>query len=85
MTKAENRAAAKAYHQERMQKFDEEARAKAVEAELVELDRIRRYFMQSRLGHTRQLIDAIDDYVGQITGDRTALHAKPSGIGPSKR
>ena len=28
---------------------------------------------------------AIDDYVEQLTGDRTALHAKPSGIGPTNR
>jgi hypothetical protein len=24
---------------------------------------------------------AIDDYAGEITGDRTALHAKPASIG----
>lgn len=77
MTKAENRAAAMAYHQERIRKIDEEARVKAVEAELVELDRLRSYLIKSRtLGHPRPLIDAIDDYVEQITGDRTKLHAK---------
>lgn len=85
MTKAENRAAAKAWHYERMRQRTEEARAEAIKAELVELDRFRRYLMQIRLGHTRPMIDAIDDYAEQITGDRTALHAKPSGIGPSKR
>ncbi|MCP3399917.1 hypothetical protein [Bradyrhizobium sp. CCGB20] len=54
-----------------------EARAIAVEAELAELDRLRRFLIRERtLGHTRPLIDAIDDYVEQITGDRTALHAK---------
>ncbi len=36
------------------------------------------------LGHTRPLIDAIDDYVEEVTGDRTALHAKSSSIGPAK-
>jgi hypothetical protein len=77
MTKAENRAAAKAYHQERMRQRDEEARAKAIETELVELDRLRSYLIKNRtLGYTPPLIDAIDDYVEQITGDRTALHAK---------
>jgi hypothetical protein len=82
MTKAENRAAAKAYHQERMRKLNEEWRAKAVEAELVELDRLRRYLIRERtLGHVRPLIEAIDDYVEQITGDRTRLHAKSSSIG----
>jgi hypothetical protein len=82
MTKAENRAAAKAYHQERMRKIDEGARAKAVEAELVELDRLRRYLIRERtLGYVRPLINAIDDYVEQITGDRTRLHAKNHSIG----
>ncbi|MET4071935.1 hypothetical protein ABID58_006759 [Bradyrhizobium sp. S3.2.6] len=82
MTKAENRAAAKAYHQERMRKIDEGARAKAVESELVELDRLRRYLIRERtLGYVRPLINAIDDYVEQITGDRTRLHAKNHSIG----
>lgn len=85
MTKAENRAAAKAWHEERQRQRAEEARAETVKAALVELDRFRRYLMQSRLGHAQALVDAIDDYAGQITGDRTALHAKPSSIGPAKR
>lgn len=77
MTKAENRAAARAYHQERMRQHAEEARAIAVKAELVELERLRNYLIKNRtLGHGRPLIDAIDDYVEQITGDRTTLHAK---------
>lgn len=49
------------------------------------LDRFRRFLMQSRLGHTSSLIDTIDDYVEQITGDRTALHAKSSSIGLGQR
>lgn len=54
-----------------------EARAKALKAELVELDRLRSYFIRSRiLGHARPLIDAIDDYVEQITVDRTRLHTQ---------
>lgn len=85
MTKAENRAAAKAWHEERQRQRAAEARAETVKAELAELDRFRRYLMQSRMGHTRLMIDAIDDYAEQITGDRTALHAKSSGIGPSNR
>ncbi|MET4384380.1 t-SNARE complex subunit (syntaxin) [Bradyrhizobium sp. F1.4.3] len=77
MTKAENRAAAKAWHEERERRHAEEARAEAAKAELVELDRLRSYLIKSRtLGHVRPLIDAIDDYVEQITGDRTTLHAK---------
>lgn len=47
MTKAENRAAAKAYHQERMRKLDEEAHAKAAKAELVELDPLRCYLIKN--------------------------------------
>lgn len=85
MTKAENRAAAKAWHEERRRQHAEEARAEAVKAELVELNRLRCYLIRERtLGHTRPLIDAIDDYVEQITGDRTALHEKSSSIGPKR-
>lgn len=85
MTKAENRAAAKGWHEERERQRRELARTEAVKAELVELDRFRRYLVQSRLGHTRPMIDAIDDYAEQITGDRTAQHAKSSSIGPGQR
>ena len=82
MTKAENRAAAKAWSEERRRQRDAEWRAKLVDAELVELDRLRRYLIRERtLGHARPLIEAIDDYVEQITGDRTRLHAKSSSIG----
>lgn len=77
MTKAENRAAAKAWHEDRMRQRAAEARTEAVKAELVELDRLRSYLIKNRtLGHARPLIEAIDDYVEQITGDRTALHTK---------
>ncbi|MBB4362157.1 hypothetical protein GGD65_003182 [Bradyrhizobium sp. CIR18] len=54
----------------------------AIEAELNELDRLRRYLIRERtLGPSRQLVDAIDDYVEQLTGDRTKLHARSSSIG----
>ncbi|TYL80837.1 hypothetical protein FXB40_47530 [Bradyrhizobium rifense] len=80
MTKAENRAAAKAYHKERMRRFDEEAEAERVKADLAELDRLRRYLIfgrQARRGGDREkLTKAIDDYVEEMTGDRTTLHAK---------
>lgn len=84
MPKAENRAAAKAWHEELMRQRAAEARAEAAKAELDELDRFRRYLMQGRLGHTLPLIEAIDDYAEQITGDRTALHSKPFSIGPQR-
>jgi hypothetical protein len=45
MTKVENRAAAKAYHQERMRKLDEKAEAERIKADLAELDRLRRYLI----------------------------------------
>ncbi|WP_375791060.1 hypothetical protein ACE102_01310 [Bradyrhizobium sp. vgs-9] len=79
MTKAENRAAARAYHQERMRQRDEEARARDVAADLTELGRLRHYLIFGRKDHRadrEQLISAIDDYVGEMTGDRTALHAQ---------
>lgn len=79
MTKAENRAAARAYHQERMHKLDEQARAADIAADLAELDRLRRYLIFNRRAHgadAEKLRSAIDDYVGELTGDRTALHAK---------
>ncbi|WLB58478.1 hypothetical protein [Bradyrhizobium japonicum] len=79
MTKAENRAAAKAWHQERMRKRDEEARVADIAADLAELDRLRRYLIFGRRAHgadAEKLRSAIDDYVEQLTGDRTALHVK---------
>lgn len=81
MTKRENRAAAKVWHEERERQRHELAQAEAVKAELAELDRFRRYLMQNRLGHTWPLIEAIDDYAEQITGDRTSLHAHNHSIG----
>ena len=49
----------------------------AVEVELVELGRLHRYLTRERtLGYVRPLIGAIDDYVEQITGDRTTLHTR---------
>ncbi|UQD69338.1 hypothetical protein JEY40_25335 [Bradyrhizobium japonicum] len=79
MTKAENRAAARAYHQERMRQRDEEARARDVAADLTELGRLRHYLIFGRKDHRadrEKLISAIDDYVDEMTGDRTALHAQ---------
>ncbi|MDI3563924.1 hypothetical protein [Bradyrhizobium sp. Arg816] len=79
MTKAENRAAARAYYQERMRKLDEQSRAADVAADLAELGRLRNYLIFKRRagGADREkLMNAIDDYVGEMTGDRTALHAK---------
>ena len=85
MTKAENRAAAKAWHEERERQRREAARADAVKADLTELGRLRHYLIFGRkcLDPLREpLMIAIDDYVEAVTGDRTTLHAKASSIGP---
>ncbi|MFK4522161.1 hypothetical protein ABIF90_000142 [Bradyrhizobium japonicum] len=79
MTKAENRAAAKAYHEERMRQRAEEVRAEAVKADLAELGRLRHYLIFGRKDHRadrEKLMKAIDDYVEEMTGDRTKLHVK---------
>ncbi|TYL83890.1 hypothetical protein FXB40_45650 [Bradyrhizobium rifense] len=71
-----------------MRKLDEEAEAARVQADLTELDGLRRYLIcgkQARRGDDREkLMKAIDDYVEEMTGDRTTLHAKSSSIGPRK-
>ncbi|KGT72944.1 hypothetical protein MA20_47320 [Bradyrhizobium japonicum] len=79
MTKAENGAATRAYHQERMRQRDEEACAWDIAADLTELGRLRHYLISGRKDHgadREKLMSAIDDYVGEMTGDRTALHAQ---------
>ncbi|WFU75584.1 hypothetical protein [Bradyrhizobium sp. CB2312] len=71
MTKAENPAAAKAYHQERMRELDEERCAAAVAADLAELSRLRRCLIfdrKDRRGDCEKLVKAIDDYVEEMTG-----------------
>jgi hypothetical protein len=84
MTKAENRAAAKAYREEQMQKMRDESRAKHVEADLAALNKLRNHLIfDSRTSVSGvPLMDAIDDYVEKLTGDRTTLHAKSCSIGP---
>lgn len=83
MTKAENRAASKAYHRERMQRHREEAHAIAVAADLEELRRLRHYLIFDKKAGVphHDLTRAIDDYVEKLTGDRRALHAPNHRIG----
>jgi hypothetical protein len=83
MTKAENRAAAKAYQQEKLQRWREEARAAAVAADLEELRKFRHYLIFNKKAgvSTRELIDAIDDHAEKLTGDRRTLHAPHHSIG----
>ncbi|MCK1441122.1 hypothetical protein HAP41_0000016095 [Bradyrhizobium barranii subsp. apii] len=80
MTKAENRAAAKAHHKGRMRKIDEEAEVERVKADLAELDRLRRYLIfgtqARRFGNREKHLATIDDYVEEMTGERTAPHVK---------
>jgi hypothetical protein len=83
MTKTENRAAAKAYHQERMQRHREEAHALAVAADLEQLDKLRRYLIFDTKARepARDLIEAIDDYVEKLTSDGRTLHGQNHSIG----
>ena len=83
MTKTENRAAAKAYHQERMQRHREEARTLAVTADLEQLRRMRHHLIFDKKAGVphHDLTRAIDDYVEKLTGDRRTLHAPSHSIG----
>jgi acetyl-CoA carboxylase alpha subunit len=83
MTKAENRAAAKAHQQEKERRWREEARAAAVAADLEEIRKLRDYliFRAKARVSTRDLIDAIDDYAEKLTGDRRTLHGHGHSIG----
>lgn len=83
MTKTENRAAAKAYQTEQEHKRRQDAHADAVKADLEQLEILRHYLVfHARSGVViKPLVDAIDDHVEKLTGDRTSLHAKSSSIG----
>jgi hypothetical protein len=80
MTKAENRAAARAYHQERMRKRDE-GRAPQTSPSSAGSAHYLIFGRKDHRADREKLMQAIDDYVEEMTGDRTALHAKPSSIG----
>lgn len=83
MTKAENRAAAKAFATDQARKRRELAHTDAVRCDLQQLEALRSYliFRKRTAVPARDLIEAIDDYVEKLTGDRTTLHAKSSSIG----
>ncbi len=83
MTKTENRAAAKAYRQDKERRWREEARAAAVAADLEEMRKLRDYliFRAKAQVPARALIDAIDDHAEKLTGDRTALHGHAHSMG----
>jgi hypothetical protein len=79
MTKAENRAAAKAYQAEKLQRMRDEMYALEVAEDLKHLAALRRYLILGRTVHVpgRDLTEAIDDYVEKLTGNRTACIRKP--------
>jgi hypothetical protein len=84
MTKTENRAAARAYAAEKQLRFREEQEQSERAADLEAARVIRHYliFQANSRGPARdRLLAAIDDYAGEITGDRTTLHSKPASIG----
>ena len=76
MTKAENRAAAKAYRQQKLREMAQAIHSERVAADLAELDKLRRYliFKSESRGPRDALFSAIDDYVEALTGDRSRLH-----------
>jgi hypothetical protein len=84
MTKTENRAAARAYAAEKKRRFEQEREQAGRAADLEALRVIRDYLIfkaRTRGFAHERLRNAIDDYAEEITGDRTALHAKPASIG----
>ena len=84
MNKTENRAAARAYAAEKERRFREDQERAARNADLEALRVIRDYliFKAKTPGAARdRLLTAIDDYAGEITGDRTALHSRTASIG----
>jgi hypothetical protein len=84
MTKTENRAAACAYAAEKKRRFEEEREQAGRAADLEALRVIRHHlvFESKTRGYAHERLRvAIDDYAEEITGDRTALHAKPASIG----
>ncbi|MDN3274157.1 hypothetical protein QWJ07_07885 [Frankia sp. RB7] len=81
MTRTDNRAIAKAHRQQDNRKLGETIDTHRVKADLVELDRLRSYLVKNKTaGYTRWLLDSIDDYVEQITGDRMTLQRKSSKV-----
>jgi hypothetical protein len=86
MTKAENRAAAKACQEEKQRRWREEAHAAAVAADIEQLAALRKYLIFNLKAGipALDLIDAIDDYAEKLTGDRRALHQPHHSIGGSR-
>ncbi|QPF83881.1 hypothetical protein IC762_30130 [Bradyrhizobium genosp. L] len=63
--------------------MDAAIRTDRIKEDLLQLERLRTYIVRQRrvLVPSDALLLAIDDYVEQLTGDRTALHMKGHSIG----
>jgi len=83
MTKTENRAAAKAFRQQRDQARHKERQTQAIAADLEELRRLRHYLIFKKKAGVPHydLTKAIDDYVERLTRDRRTLHGQNHSIG----
>jgi hypothetical protein len=84
MTKTENRAVARAYAADKEQRLQAEQERAERAADLEALRIFRDYLIfkaKTRGSAHERLVSAIDDYAGEITGDRTALHSRPASIG----
>ena len=84
MTKKMNRIAAKGWADLKREQQDQEAKERQMSADLEALRTLRDYLLNNGQGEpAMKLREAIDDYVGFLTGDRTALHAKDGRAIPS--
>jgi hypothetical protein len=84
MTKTVNRAAARAYAAEKERRYRQEQERAGRAADLEALRVFRDYLVlkaKTRGEAHERLRIAVDDYAEEITGNRTALHAKPASIG----
>lgn len=78
MSKADAKAYAKYIEEQRRY----EATRLEQRRHLAELEKLRRYLIYTPINRvsSEKLIAAIDDFAGELTGDRTALHDKGHSI-----
>ena len=83
MTKAENRAAAKAWQEERQRQYREDQHKANVAADVEKLTEFRWYIMLHRKVmdvNADPLIAAIEEHAERLTGDKHALSLKSHSI-----
>lgn len=80
MSKTANRAAAKAYQQEKLRRERDEAERARILGMIETIGPFRRFLIQTRA--PEELLTKLDDWVGELTGDRTYLHSKDSSHKP---